>query len=73
MDIASILEWVAICPPPPPGDVPNLGIELESLMSPALGGRFFNSSVTWEALFCDLFEKTMMLGKIEGRRRRDRG
>jgi len=49
---ASILEWVAICPPPPPGDVPNLGIELESLMSPALGGRFFNSSVTWEALFC---------------------
>ncbi|ELR52348.1 Interferon regulatory factor 6, partial [Bos mutus] len=31
-----ILEWVAM---PPPGDLPNPGIEPESLMSPALAGN----------------------------------
>ena len=35
---------------PPPGDLPNPGTELESLMSPALAGRFFTTSATWEAL-----------------------
>ena len=34
---------------PPPGDLPDSGIELMSLMSPALAGGFFTSSVTWEA------------------------
>ena len=34
---ARILEWVAC---PPPGDLPDLGIELLSLISPALAGRF---------------------------------
>ena len=34
---------------PPPGDLPNTGIELMSLMSPALEGGFFTSSTTWEA------------------------
>ena len=36
-------------PCPPPGDLPNPGIELSSLMSPALTGRFFTTSTTWEA------------------------
>ena len=36
-------------PCPPPGDLPDPGIELESLMSPALAGRFFTTSATWEA------------------------
>ena len=31
-----------------PGDLPNPGIEPESLASPALAGRFFHT-VTWEA------------------------
>ena len=35
---------------PPPGDLPNLGIEPASLESPALAGRFFTTSTTWEAL-----------------------
>ena len=35
---ARILEWVAIIPP---GNLPDLGIEARSLMSPALAGRFF--------------------------------
>ena len=37
-------------PYPPPGDLPDLGIELTSFMSPALAGRFFTASATWEAL-----------------------
>ena len=34
---------------PPPGDLPNTGIEPLSLMSPALAGGFFTTSATWEA------------------------
>ena len=33
---------------PPPGDLPDPGIEPVSLMSPALAGGFFTTSVTWE-------------------------
>ena len=36
-------------PCPPPGDLPDSGIEPASLMSPALAGRFFTTSTTWEA------------------------
>ena len=35
---------------PPPGDLPDPGIEPMSLMSPALAGGFFTTSATWEAL-----------------------
>ena len=34
---------------PPPGDLPDPGIEPVCLMSPALAGRFFTTSTTWEA------------------------
>ena len=37
-------------PCPPPGDLPNSGIEPASLMPLALAGRFFITSTTWEAL-----------------------
>ena len=33
---------------PPPGDLPNPGIEPTSLKSPALAVRFFTTSSTWE-------------------------
>ena len=33
-------------PCPPPGDLPNAGIEPVSLMSPALARKFFTSSTT---------------------------
>ena len=36
-------------PCPPRGDLPSPGIELVSLKSPALVGRLFTTSVTWEA------------------------
>ena len=34
---------------PPPGDISNTGIEPVSLESPALAGRLFATSATWEA------------------------
>ena len=33
---------------PPPRDLPDPGMEPASLMSPALAGRFFTTSATWE-------------------------
>ena len=33
---------------PPPGDLPDPGIESPSLTSPALTGRFFTTSAAWE-------------------------
>ena len=44
---ARIVEWIAV---PPPGDLPDTGIEATSLMSPTLAGGFFTTSATWEAL-----------------------
>ena len=42
-------EYWSGLPCPPPGDLPDLRIEPESLTSPALEGRFFTTSATWEA------------------------
>ena len=35
-------------PFPPPGDLPDPGIERASLVSPALGGGFFTSEPLWK-------------------------
>ena len=42
-------EYWGGLPCPPPGDLPNPGIKPESLMSPALAGGFFTTSVKWKA------------------------
>ena len=44
-------EYWSGLPCPPPGDLPNPGIEPESPVSPALAGRFFTTSVTGEAQY----------------------
>ena len=49
-------EYWSGLPCPPPGDLPNPGTEPVTLMSPALAGRFFTTSTTWEAL-CILINK----------------
>ena len=36
-------------PFPPPGDLPDPGIKPVSLTAPAVAGRFFIPSATWEA------------------------
>ena len=41
-------EYGSGLPGPPPGDLPDPGIEPESLMNPALAGGFFTTSATWE-------------------------
>ena len=46
----SLQEYWNGLPFPPPGDLPNPGIELLSLMSPALPGEFFTTSTSWEAV-----------------------
>ena len=42
-------EYWSELPCPPPGDLPHPGIKPASLGSPALAGRFFTTSATWEA------------------------
>ena len=42
-------EYWSKLPCPPPGDLPDPGIEPMSLMSPALASGFFTTSATWEA------------------------
>ena len=41
-------EYCSELPCPPAGDLLDPGIETASLMSPALAGRFFITSVIWE-------------------------
>ena len=41
-------EYWSGLPFPPPGDLPNPGIEPESLVSAALAHRFFTTTATWE-------------------------
>ena len=42
-------EYWSELPHPPPGDLPDPGIEPTSLKSPLLAGGFFTTSITWEA------------------------
>ena len=46
---ARMLEWLLF---PVRRDLPDPGIKLVSLASPALAGRFFTNSATWEARIC---------------------
>ena len=48
-------EYWSGLPCPPPGNLPNSGMELTSLMSPALAGRFFTTGATWEVPLDVLF------------------
>ena len=41
-------EYWSVLSHPPPGDLPDPGIEPSPLTSPALAGRFFTTSATWE-------------------------
>ena len=42
-------EYWSVLPCPPPGDLPDPGIEPASFASPALAAGFFTTSATWEA------------------------
>ena len=52
MHAKSFQSCLTLCdslPCPPPGDLPDPGIEPVSLMSPVLAGGFFTTSITWGA------------------------
>ena len=42
-------EYWSEGPCPPPGNLPDPGMEPTSLMSPALAGGFFTTGANWEA------------------------
>ena len=44
-------EYWSGLPFPPPGNLPDSGIEPASFVSLALASGFFTTSATWEALF----------------------
>ena len=43
-------EYWSGLPFPPPGDLPDPGIQPPTPVSVALAGEFFNTSATWETL-----------------------
>ena len=47
--VHGLLQATGELPFPSPGDLPNPGIKSVSLMSPALAGGFFTTSVSWKA------------------------
>ena len=51
MELSRQEYWSGL-PCPPPGDLPDLGIELTSLTSPALADVFFTTNASWEAPGC---------------------
>ena len=52
---------------PSPGDIPNPGIKLTSDRSPALAGRFFTTSATWEAplLACESESRSVVSDSLQ--------
>ena len=60
-------------PFPPPGKLPDSGIEPTSLGSPALAGGFFIISATWEALRGPECEQKSLLKRVCLMKQRDSG
>ena len=54
-------EYWSGLPCPPPGALPDLGMEPASLTSPALAGRFFITSAIWEALMSLIYTTFSLL------------
>ena len=63
--VFSMQEYWNGWPFPSPENLPNPGIKLASLMSPALTGRFFITSTTWEALNHQYSQGAFMLRGIK--------
>ena len=59
-------EYGSGLPFPSPGDLSDPGIEAASLGSPALTGRFFTTSTTWEAPTCCLVWPKISKIKMKG-------
>ena len=55
-------EYWSGMPRLPPGDLPDPGLQLLSLAAPALAGKFFTTSATWEARTVGLVSARAFLG-----------
>ena len=55
-------EYWSGLPFPSPGDLPDSGIEPVSCTSPALAGKSFTTSTTWEAHKGSLLDSTIFKG-----------
>ena len=60
MGFSSQEYWRGL-PYPPPAGLPNPRIKPVSLTSPALAGRFFTASATWEAHYKAIFNQNSMI------------
>ena len=56
-------EYWSGLPWPPSGDLPDSGLDLTSLMCPALARGLFTASAPWEAHIC-LYMKLYIIGCI---------
>ena len=56
--------WTGL-PCPPPGDLPDPGLESASVMSPALAGGFFTTNATWEAHSSALGSQNQTWGSLD--------
>ena len=52
-------------PCPPPGDLPDSGVEPTPLMPPALAGGFFTISATWEFLYMNRFSQNKYVSTLK--------
>ena len=64
-------EYWSGLPCPPPEDLPDPGIEPISLMSPALAGRFFTTSATWEAHILGWLKQELVTTRMSVRMQRN--
>ena len=51
---------------PSPRDLSDLGMELQSLKSPALADGFFTTNTTWEALFAPKRSVEVLISRTYG-------
>ena len=64
VSLSRLESWSGL-PFPPPGDLPDPGIELESLMSPVLVGGFFTVSPTWEVQCWAYLQAELLLVQLK--------
>ena len=57
-------EYWSLLPFPPPGSLPDPGLETVSPVSPALAGEFFSHRATWEARRYQVLSINQNTGKV---------
>ena len=61
----SMQEYWSGLPCPPPGDLPNPGIEPMSLFPAAFAGRLFTASTTWGSPYAYVYVCAQSLSRVQ--------